>query len=79
MTGKEKSANIVKKVLKNPNQKSTHTGPTNSAGKSFSNRSEFFLVVVGQGSNQQQNLLSPNILEPNEHGGQNNIIGLEAT
>ena len=45
MTGKQKRANIVKKVLK----KSTHTGPTNSAGKSFSNRSELTLVVVGQG------------------------------
>lgn len=28
---------------------------------------------------QQHNLLSPNILEPNQHGGQKNITGLEAT
>ena len=49
MTGKQKRANIGKKVLKIPNQKSTHTGTTNSAGKSFSVRSEFTLVAVGKG------------------------------
>ena len=45
----EKRANIVKKVLKIPNQKMFHTGPTNSMGKSFSNRNEFNLVVVEKG------------------------------
>ncbi len=34
----EKRANIVKNVLKIPNQKSYHTGPTNSMEKFFSNR-----------------------------------------
>ena len=37
------------KVLKINNQKCTHTGPTNSEGKSFSNRIEFTLVAVGKG------------------------------
>ena len=48
--GKEwlkKQANIVKKALKIPNQKGYHKGPTNSMGKSFSNRNEFTLVAVG--------------------------------
>ena len=46
----EKRANIVKKVLKIPNQKSFHTGPTNSMGKkSLYNRNEFTLVAVGKG------------------------------
>ena len=49
MTGKHKRANIGKKVLKIPNQKSTHTGTTNSVGKSFSDRSEFTLMAVGKG------------------------------
>ena len=30
-------------------QKSIHTGPTNSEGKSFPNRSEYALVAVGKG------------------------------
>ena len=46
-------------------------------GKFFSNRNEFTLVAVGKG--QQHNLVSPNILKPNQHGGQKNITGLEAT
>ena len=50
MTGKQKRANIGKKVLEIPNQKSAQTGPTNSVGKSFSIRSEFILVAVGEGS-----------------------------
>ena len=45
---KKKSKNW-QKVYKILNQKSTHTGPTNSAGKSFPNRSEFALVAVGKG------------------------------
>ena len=45
----EKRANIVKKVLKIPNQKSFHTGPTNSMGESLYNRNEFTLVEVGKG------------------------------
>ncbi len=45
----EKRANIVKKVLKITNQKSFHTGPTNSMGKSLYNRNEFILVEVGKG------------------------------
>ena len=45
----KKRANIVKKVLKIPNKKSTHTGPTNSTGKSFSYRNEFTLVAVSKG------------------------------
>jgi hypothetical protein len=49
MTGKQKRANIGKKVLKIPNQKSYHMGPTNSMGKSFSNRNEFAVVAVGKG------------------------------
>jgi hypothetical protein len=48
-TGKQKRANIGK-LYKILYQKSIHTGPTNSAGKSFPNRSEFaFLVAVGKG------------------------------
>ena len=47
-TGKQKRANIGK-LYKIQNQKSIHTGPTNSAGKSFPNRSEFALVLVGKG------------------------------
>ena len=50
MTGNPKRANIGKKVLKIPNQRSTLMGPTNSVGKSFSNRSEFTLVAVGKGA-----------------------------
>ncbi len=45
----KKRAKIVKKVLKIPNQKSFHTGPTNSLGKSLYNRNEFILVEVGKG------------------------------
>ena len=48
MTGKQKRANIGK-LYKILYQKSIHTGPTNSAGKSFPNRSEFALVAVGKG------------------------------
>ena len=43
-----KMANIGK-LYKIINQKSIHTGPTNSAGKSFPNRSEFALVAVDKG------------------------------
>ena len=46
--GKQKRANIGKKVLEIPNQKSAQTGPTNSAGKSFSIRSECTVVAVGK-------------------------------
>jgi len=45
----EKRANIVKKVLKIPNKQNTHTRPTNSMEKSFSNRSDFTIVSVGKG------------------------------
>ena len=45
----EKRENIVKKVLNITNQKSFHTGPTNSMGKSLYNRNEFILVEVGKG------------------------------
>jgi hypothetical protein len=48
MTVKQKRANIGKS-LKILYQKSIYTGPTNSAGKSFPNRSEFALVAVGKG------------------------------
>ena len=48
MTGKQKRENIVK-LYKILYQKSIHTGPTNSAGKSFLNRSEFAVVAVGKG------------------------------
>ena len=37
------------KLYKILDQKSFHTGPTNSAGKSFPNRSEYALVAVGEG------------------------------
>ena len=43
-----KMANIGKNSI-NTKQKSIHTGPTNSAGKSFPNRSEFAEVAVGKG------------------------------
>ncbi len=45
----EKRANIVEKVLKIPNQKSFHTGSTNSMRKFLYNRNEFTLVEVGKG------------------------------
>ena len=48
MTGKQKEQTLAK-LYKILNQKSIHTGPTNSAGKSFPNRSEFALVAVGKG------------------------------
>ena len=48
MTGKQKRANIGK-IYKILNQKSIHTGPTNSEGKSFPNRNYSALVVVGKG------------------------------
>jgi hypothetical protein len=47
MTVKQKRANIGKS-LKILYQKSIYTGPTNSAGKSFANRSEFVLAAVGK-------------------------------
>ena len=50
--GKEWLANKKEKTLaklyKIQNQKNIHTGPTKSVGKSFPNRSEFALVVVGK-------------------------------
>ena len=46
MTEKSK---YCQKGLKIPNQKSTHTDPTNSMENSFSNRNEFTLVAVGKG------------------------------
>ena len=49
MTGEQNRANIGKNVLKIPHQKSTRMVPTNSAGKSFSNRIEFTLVAVSKG------------------------------
>ena len=48
MTGKQKRAKIGKKSINILNQKSTHTGPTNSEGKSFPNRSEFALLAFGK-------------------------------
>ena len=48
MTGKQKEQTLAK-LYEIPNQKSIHRGPTNSAGKSFPNRSEFALVAVGKG------------------------------
>ena len=48
MIGKE-NEQTLEKALKITNQKCTHTGPTNSAEKFFSNRIEFTLVAVGNG------------------------------
>ena len=45
-TKKSKHWQTLYKIL---NQKNIHTGPTNSAGKSFPNRSEFAVVAVGKG------------------------------
>jgi hypothetical protein len=44
MTGKQKEQTLAK-LYTIQNQKSIHTGPTKSAGKSFPNRSEFALVL----------------------------------
>ncbi len=41
----EKKSKHCQKSPKNTKQKNTHTGPTNSMEKSFSNRSEFTLAV----------------------------------
>ena len=48
MTGK-KNGKHWQKLYKILNQKSIHTGPTNSTGKSFPNISEFAEVAVGKG------------------------------
>ena len=45
----EEQSKQCQKSPKIPNQKNYHTGPTNSMGKSFSNRNEFTLVAVGKG------------------------------
>ena len=45
----EKKSENWQKVYKILNQKNTHTGPTNSAGKSFPNTSEFALLAFGKG------------------------------
>ena len=42
MTGKQKRSNIGKKVLKIPNQKIIHTGPTNSAGKRITDKKKYW-------------------------------------
>ncbi len=48
MTGKQ-NWQALAKLYRILNQKSIHTGPTNSTGKSFPNISEFAEVAVGKG------------------------------
>ena len=44
-----KKEQTLAKLYKKEDQKIIHTGPTNSAGTSFPNRSQFALVAVGKG------------------------------
>jgi hypothetical protein len=75
MTGKQKEQTLVK-LYKILNQKNIHTGPTNSAEKSFPNRSEFAEVAIKDLVAQYVKSLSTGTKSTWQT---KNIIGLEAT
>jgi len=75
MTGKQNEQTLAK-LYRILNQKSIHTGPTNSAKKSFPNRSEFAEVAVKDLVAQYVKSLSTGTKSTWQT---KKIIGLEAT